>query len=126
MKERYQYPDQPLFDGGGGMSTTSTCTCAANVGTNIPCPIHGPPSDNQAIRYRLEALGWQRKYKQLQVETEERLEKLEPWMVEWLLAPETEAGWSAIPEEVMKAPGRVDEHIAAAIHHAIGGDDAQD
>jgi len=63
-------------------------------------------SDTEAIRYRLEALGWQRKYKQLQIETAERLEKLEPWMVEWLYDWE----WPKADE------------IAAAIHHAIVSD----
>jgi len=67
-------------------------------------------SDTEAIRYRLEALGWRRKYKQLQAETAERLEKLEPWMVEWLYDWE----WPQANE------------IAAAIHQAIGDDDAQD
>ena len=67
-------------------------------------------SDPEAIRYRLEALGWQRKYRQLQTETAERLEKMEPWMVEWLYDWE----WPKANE------------IAAAIYHAIGGDDEQD
>ena len=111
------------------MSTTSTCTCAANVGTNIPCPIHGPPSDNQAIRYRLEALGWQRKYKQLQVETEERLEKLEPWMVKWLNATGDRERDDCLPPSLRARGGMFrfsvgKEAIAAAIHHAIGEDDA--
>jgi len=67
-------------------------------------------SDPETIRYRLEALGWKRKYKQLQIETAERLEKLEPWMVEWLYDWE----WPQANE------------IAAAIEHAIGEGDAQD
>ena len=67
-------------------------------------------SDPETIRYRLEALGWERKYKKLQIETAERLEKLEPWMVEWLY-DQPKAGADIIGD---------------AIHHAIGGDDARD
>ena len=67
-------------------------------------------SDNEAIRYRLEALGWKRKYQHLQIETAERLGRLEPWMVEWLY------DWEWPKANI----------IAAAIHQAIGDDDAQD
>ena len=75
-------------------------------------------SDNEAIRYRLEALGWQRKYKQLQVETAERLEKLEPGMVPFLY------GLAAVnrAERLGNTAVYVDQ-IAAAIQHAIGEDD---
>ena len=93
-------------------------------------------SDTEAIRYRLEALGWRRKYKQLQAETAERLEKLEPWMVAYLLRQGD--NWDeCVPERFRYEPGEwagevdwlhnadeVEAAIAAAIHHAIGGDDA--
>jgi len=76
-------------------------------------------SDTDAIRYRLEALGWKRKYKQLQTETAERLQKLEPWMVEWLRHEAAQADTDDLPEWA-----KAGEQVAAAIHHAIGEDDA--
>jgi len=74
--------------------------------------VHKSP---ETIRYRLEALGWKRKYEQLQAETAERLEKLEPWMVDWLGAEATQAECDDMPE--WAEAGR---QVAAAIHHAIG------
>ena len=79
-------------------------------------------SDTEAIRYRLEALGWKRKYKQLQIETAERLEKLEPWMVEWLY---DRAKHTPTYADVRFCPRSHMEVIAAAIYHAIGEEDAQ-
>ena len=84
-----------------------------SCGEPYPCPVH-PPGAN-AIRYRLEALGRKRKYKQLQIETAERLEKLEPWMVDWLYR----RGAEAMRNGVDGVASDLDQ-IAAAIHHAIG------
>ena len=79
----------------------------------------GAMSDNEAIRYRLEALGWKRKYRKLQTETAERLEKLQPWMVEWLRHEAAQADTDDLPEWA-----KAGEQVAAAIQHAIGEDDA--
>jgi len=78
----------------------------------------GAMSDNDAIRYRLEALGWKRKYRKLQTETAERLEKLDEWMYRrlWQLADQyRDKGAEQVAEEV--------ERIGDAIYHAIGEDD---
>ena len=75
----------------------------------------------EVLHARLEALGWKRKYLKLQAETAERLEKLEPWMVEWLRIEANSTGY----EQYCISPSKL-EDIADAIEHVIGENDDND
>jgi len=70
------------------------------------------PQENHA---RLDALWWERRYRKLQAETAERLEQLEPWMVDWLYHEAAQADTDGLPEWA-----KAGRQVAAAIHHAIG------
>jgi hypothetical protein len=68
-----------------------------------------------------QALNWARRYRILKAETAERLEKLEPWMVDWLRIEANSTGY----EQYCISPSKL-EDIADAIEQVIGEDDAQD